>query len=369
MDMNALPPIAQLPPPSGASIAVSPHMTARQPKRMSRKQKAAVIVRLILNEKAEIPLTDLPEDLQISLTRQMGAMRHVDRATLSAVIAEFAVELDAMGLIFPDGIAAALNDLDGKISPHTAARLRKEAGVKHSGDPWTHIKSMPTNLLLPIVETESTEVAAVMLAKLSVAMAAELLGLLPGEKARRITYAISQTGSVTPDAVDRIGLSLASQLDTQPERAFEEGPVERVGAILNFSQAMTRDDMLDGLDETDKTFADQVRKAIFTFANIAARVETRDIPKIIREVDQAVLVIALASAEAAQGELAISSAFILENMSSRMADSLREEMGEAGKIKAKDGEEAMTAVVNAIREVEGRGEIVLILEEEEEEEE
>ncbi|MDQ7069689.1 MAG: FliG C-terminal domain-containing protein [Rhodobacterales bacterium] len=333
---------------------------------MTRKQKAAIIVRLILNEKAEVPLDGLPDEMQIALTRQMGAMRHVDRTTLANVIGEFAEELDAMGLIFPEGIAGALNDLDGKISPHTAARLRKEAGVKHSGDPWERIKGLSVDLLLPVLETESTEVAAVMLAKLNVATAAELLGKLPGAKARRITYAISLTGSVTPDAVDRIGLSLASQLDAQPELAFEEGPVERVGAILNFSPAVTRDDVLDGLDETDKMFADQVRKAIFTFANIPARIAPRDIPKVIREVDQALLVTALAAAS--EGDLAASADFILENMSGRMADSLREEMGEAGKIKAKDGEEAMTAVINAIREMEARGELLLVAEDDEEEE-
>lgn len=360
--MDALPPLlplAQLPPPMGSALS-------GVVKRMTRKQKAAIIVRLILNEEAEVPLADLPEEMQIALTRQMGAMRHVDRTTLASVIAEFAEELDAMGLIFPEGIAGALNDLDGKISPHTAARLRKEAGVKHSGDPWTRIKGMSTDLLLPIVETESTEVAAVMLAKLSVATAAELLGRLPGEKARRITYAISLTGAVTPDAVDRIGLSLASQLDAQPELAFDEDPVERVGAILNFSPAVTRDDVLDGLDETDKMFADKVRKAIFTFANIPARIAPRDIPKVIREVDQALLVTALAAAS--ETALVKSSDFILENMSGRMADSLREEMGEAGKIKAKDGEEAMTAVINAIREMEARGDLLLVAEEEEEEE-
>jgi flagellar motor switch protein FliG len=109
-----------------------------------------------------------------------------------------------------------------------------------------------------------------------------------------------------------------------------------------------------------------VRKAIFTFANIPARIAPRDIPKDIREVNQALLVIALAAASA--GNLVASADYILENMSSRMADSLREEMDEAGKIKAKDGEEAMSAAINAIREMEARGDLLLVAEEEEEEE-
>ena len=256
-------------------------------------------------------------------------------------------------------MAGALSALDGKISPQTAARLRKEAGVRQFGDPWKQICNAGVANLIPIIEQESIEVAAVVLSKLEVAQAAELLGKLPGDKARRITYAVSQTGAVTPDAVDRIGLSLAAQLHDVPETAFDSGPVERVGEILNYSPAATRDDVLVGLDETDQDFAALVRRAIFTFANIPERVNPTDVPKITREVDQAVLVMALAAST--EGELAEAAAFLLDNMSKRLGDGIREEMEELGKVKPKDGEDAMTEVVNAIRKLEASGEVTLIL--------
>ncbi|HKL05297.1 MAG TPA: FliG C-terminal domain-containing protein [Roseovarius sp.] len=335
--------------------------------RLSRRQKAAIIVRFLLNEGADIPLTDLPEQLQAQLTTQMGSMRYVDRSTLADVVAEFAAELEAMGLTFPRGVAGALTALDGRISPQTAARLRKEAGVRQFGDPWEQVRAAATDDLAKMITRESTEVAAVMLSKLDVARAAELLGRLPGDQARRITYAVSQTGAVTPEAVDRIGLALAAQLHDVPETAFDDGPVERVGAILNFSAAATRDDVLTGLDETDQDFAKLVRKAIFTFVHIPARVAAVDIPKIIREVDQAVLVTALASATDQGGDLAPAAEFILGNISNRMADALREEIQEQGRIKPREGETAMTEIVNAIRTLEARGEITLVSQEEEEE--
>jgi len=82
-----------------------------------------------------------------------------------------------------------------------------------------------------------------------------------------------------------------------------------------------------------------------------------DIPKLTREVDQKVLVTALASASA--GELGPAADFILDNMSKRMADALREEIQEIGAIKPRDGEDAMTQVVIAIRQLEAAGEITL----------
>lgn len=325
---------------------------------LSRRAKAAIVVRLLLNEGADIPLEDLPDELQEALTHQMGSMRLVDRDTLSAVVAEFADEIESIGLSFPPGIAGALDVLDGKISRQTALRLRKEAGVRQSGDPWARLKELSADKLLPVLQNESVEVAAVMLSKLPVPLAAELLGQLPGPQARRITYAVSLTGAVTPDAVDRIGLSLAMQLDAQPARAFDSDPVSRVGAILNSSSTLTRDDVLTGLDETDQGFANAVRKAIFTFANIPSRIARRDIPRILREVPPASLLTALAGAEAAgYGD---TMAFILDNMSGRMADQLREDIKDAGKVKAAEAEEAMSEVVRTIRQMESTGNLLLV---------
>lgn len=330
--------------------------------RLSRAQKAAIIVRFLLNEGADVPLTDLPEALQAQLTTQMGSMRYVDRDTLREVVEEFTAELDGLGLTFPRGVAGALSALDGRISPQTAHRLRKEAGVRQFGDPWEQVRAADADALLDILQGESIEVAAVLLSKLDVTRAAELLGRLPGPLARRITYAVQQTAKATPEAVDRIGLSLAAQLHQLPKGAFDKGPVERVGAILNYSQQATRDDVLTGLDETDQDFAKLVRRAIFTFANIPERINPLDAAAITRELGREDLATAMAAALQAEDERMQAGAnFILDNMSKRMADALRDEIAEQGTISPKDGEAAMNEVVNVIRRLEADGEIKLVV--------
>lgn len=337
--------------------------TAGAPQSLSARAKAAIVVRLLVDGGADIPLEELPDELQTTLTHQMGAMRRVDRATLASVVDEFIEELDRIGLTFSGGMAGALDTLEGKISRETAARLRKEAGVKSKGDPWARLRDLGAEALLPVLENESTEIAAVLLSKLSVPLAAELLGQLPGPQARRIAYAVSLTSGIRPEAVERIGLSLATQLDSKPDAAFDEGPVERVGAILNSATSLTRDDVLTGLDETDAGFASAVRKAIFTFGNIAERIAPRDIPRILRVIDQAVLVTALGGAENAGFEK--SRDFILDNMSKRMADQIREEMSDIGTPKRADAETAMSDIVAVIRKMEQDGELLLVVDEEE----
>jgi flagellar motor switch protein FliG len=111
----------------------------------------------------------------------------------------------------------------------------------------------------------------------------------------------------------------------------------------------------------DPTFGESVRKAIFTFADIPARLAIADVPKVLRDIDQTDLVRALASATEMGGLLALAVAHLLDNMSTRMADNLREEMSEAGKIKQSDAEAAQTAVVTAIRAAADAGTITLNL--------
>ncbi|MGB0662031.1 MAG: flagellar motor switch protein FliG [Mangrovicoccus sp.] len=349
--------------PSLASTG-APALPATKPPQLTKRRKAAIIVRILLNSGVELDLTDLPEAMQIDLTHEMGSLRQIDRATLESVVEEFIGDLENVGATFPGGLVGALNALDGKISPATANRIRKQAGVPQYADPWGYLAGVDTSKLLELIEQESNEIAAVVMSKLPVGKAAELLGLLPGDKARRITYAVSMTGTIDPKTVDTIGSALVGQLDGQPSSAFSDGPVARVGAILNSSPAATREDVLGGLEEDDKEFADEVRKAIFTFSNIADRIDVRDIPKVTRAVDQGILVTALAGAT---GNDAKSVDFILNNMSQRMAQQLRDEMQDAGKIKAKDAEEAMGTVVAAIREMEAAGELILLSDEDDEE--
>lgn len=330
---------------------------------LSRKQKAAIIVRFLLNEGAELELTNLSDDHQSDLTYLMAEMGYIDRGTLSDVLMEFAHELESIGLSFPNGISGALNVLEGKISPLTAARLRKEAGVRVAGQPWQRIQALPVSDLVELLSTESIEVSAVLISKLNVDKAATLLSQLPGDKARRITHTMSMTNHIGPEAVDRIGLTLACQIDDRPPRAFNDGPENRLGAILNNSTIATRDDILTSLDETDADFAIKVRKTIFTYAHIHKRVKKLDVPAVLRDIDQGDLITAMAYAT--EGDLGQSTQFMLENISNRLADQLREGIEERGKVKLAEAEPAMAEITKTVRELVDIGDIELLVPEDE----
>ncbi len=342
----------------GGSMAGSMGGSMDRPRaQLSGKAKAAIVVRLLLNEGADIPIEELPDELQMELTQQMGKMRIIDRETLYAVASEFAELLDNVGLTFPNGLAGALTAMDGKISRLTASRLRKEAGVRQFGNPWDRLKQLSPEDLASLAEAESTEVAAVLLSKLDTAKAAQMLAALPGPVARRIAYAVSHTGNVTPETVDRIGLSLAAQVEARPDLAFDSTPGQRVGAILTEAAAAKRDEVLTALEEEDQEFATDVRKAIYTYGLIAQRVKPLDVPKLMRVLAQQDLVTAIAFAT--DEEDVASSEFLLDNMSNRMATNIREEVAERGKVRRADGEAAFGLIVSAMRDLVASGEIEL----------
>ena len=264
---------------------------------INHRKKAAIVVSLLLQNGADMPLSQLPGDLQTDLTHQMAQLRLVDQKTLKAVIDEFTRELNSIGLSASGGLERTLTLLEGKISKSTINQLRKDAGVQLVANPWARIKALKTSDLLPFVQNESVEVSAVIMSKLDVQKAAEILSQLPGDQARSISYAISMTYNVTPASMDRIGQSLIAQMDNQPERVFEKSPAERIGMILTVTSQKIRDEVLSGLGKTNQAFADMVRQSVFTFDDISERLSAKDIPQIIRSIDHEDLVKGLSHAK------------------------------------------------------------------------
>lgn len=331
---------------------------------LTPRQKAAIIVRVLLAEGEDISLEGLPVEAQDALAREMAAMGLVDRETRDAVLGEFCDALEAVGVTFPGSMDGTLEILGARISRDASDRLRRLAALSGRSDPWERIVSLPVAHLAALAQSEAVEMAAVMFARLPVPKAAEAFGKLPAELARQIAYAMSLTGNIEAPAMRRIGMALVQAAEALPRPALDGGPVEKVGAILNFTPAATRDAVLEGLDQDDAAFAEGVRKAIFTWANIPMRIDPRDVPRILRAVDQPVLVKAMAGAK---GVNAATVPFLLGALSSRMADGLREEIEGIGRVTAADAEAAMAEVVAAIRAMEAAGDLFLIAGEAEEE--
>jgi flagellar motor switch protein FliG len=324
---------------------------------LTAPQKAAVIVRLLLSQDVYPGIDRLTHAHQADLTRAMSTLGPISKETLQGVVQEFTRRLDALALAAPHDLPGALSLLEPYISQIARDGLKAEADAGDSSDPWTKLAMMEADRLRPLLLTENAEVCAILLSKISVAKAASLLSNIPPERAHVIAHAVALTATVTPEMAGRIGESLLRQIQTAPRSAFSSSAVDRVGAILNAITGSARDELLDGITNIDEGFGNDVRRAIFTFEHIPRRVDPGDVPRILRKLETDVMVTALASG---MKEAPLTVEFLLENMSKRLAEQMRDEAEAMILPRGDEGEAAMAQVVTAIRALEEEGELRLI---------
>lgn len=329
-------------------------------RQLTKRQKAAVIVHLLISGGVDPGLKDLPPEQQRRIVSDMMSLRFVDRATLAATVAEFASELDDVGLHFPRDPAKLLAALDGKLALETIEAIMADMtdGSGGSGEgSWAHVATLDPAALLALIAEESDEVSAILLSKLTPDRAAGLLAELPEDRREAVALAFARTEAVTPSAVSRIGLALGLQSASAPATAFADDPVSRVGAILNAAVSGVRNDILERIDAGDPDFGARVRAAIFTFENVPDRIDPRDLPRILRGLDNSQVVAMLGGAPASAQT---SVEFVLSNISSRLADQMRDEITERGTIPEDEVEAAMGAFVAEVRRMEEAGELTLL---------
>ena len=319
-------------------------------------QKAAIIVRVLLAEGVQTPVSALPPDMQATLTQTLGSMRLVDRATMLAVVEEFIQTLEQVGVSFPDGLEAALSLLGGSLDANATRQLRALTRGNGQDDPWTALDLASDDTLLAILRAESQVVGAVLLSKLGTDKAARLLHALPADQASALALGIARTADIAPGMVARIGATLAEQINARPPRAFVAPPGKRMGEILNAATATLRDDLLAQIAQGDQGYADGVRQAIFTFHDIPDRLAPGDVPALMRAHPPEDMVTLIA---AARPEDSAAITFLLDNMSKRGADALRDDAEAVTRPDARTVDAAMNAIAARIRSMANAEEITL----------
>ncbi|GAB5445689.1 FliG C-terminal domain-containing protein [Gymnodinialimonas sp.] len=327
------------------------------PRRMGPQQKAAVIVRLLLGQGVSPGVQRLAPHHQTRIAHIIAGLGTIDRKTLAEIVREFTFLIDNLALSFPDGLEETLTLLEPHLSQNALSALKTDAERSEGHDPWARVAKQPVEILAPLLESESAEVCAVLLSKLTVAKAAALLADMPEDRGEILAHTVALTETITPELVERIGVHIAQVLEAIPPQAFVKTAAERVGAILNSTPQATREKMLDGLNTRDAPFAKEVRKSIFSFNHIPVRVDPTDVPIIVRKADPQSIIVAFAAGLTAAP---LSVEFLLENMSKRLAEQMRDEAEGLGTPKPEEGEAAMADLISTIRDLEASGELKLL---------
>ena len=103
----------------------------------------------------------------------------------------------------------------------------------------------------------------------------------------------------------------------------------------------------------DQELADEIRKRMFVFEDIIT-MDDRSVQRFLRDCDSRDLVLALK----ATNEEVANKLFV--NMSSRVAQNIRDDLEITNNVRMKDVEEAQQRIVSVIRDLEEKGEIIIL---------
>ena len=330
----------------------------RGPAALSRAEKAAIILGVLGSEAAATLLEQLDEACHRNFASAMARLERIDAETASAVIREFLAELEASEMKISGGLDRARDMLQDFMNEATLERILDDAEQPSIHNVWQKLVKVDEGALAEFLDREHPQTAAVVVNRLAPDHAARVLGRLPPDKACEIVMGLTRASGLAPSVVEAIGVSVSRDfLANQRQDGRKYTPADRIGAIMNYAAGDVRHTVLNFLGRAEPALLTQVRSKMFTFQDIPERIEKRDVTAIVRAVPNEVLLQALAGAADNAPE---TREFILANISSRVSEQLRKELGEMGTVKVRIAEEAQTGIIKAIRDLETAGTLKLI---------
>ena len=131
------------------------------------------------------------------------------------------------------------------------------------------------------------------------------------------------------------------------------GGVDYVASVMNNLDRTSEKNIFDGLSGYDQELADEIRKRMFVFEDIIT-MDDRSVQRFVRDCDPRDLVLAL---KASNADVANK---LFTNMSSRMAQNIKDDLEITSNVRMKDVEEAQQRIVGIIRSLEEKGEIIIL---------
>ena len=332
---------------TSATATPTPRLAAAD---ITGARKAAVLLLSMSTDQAAAMLRRLPEREVEEILSEVARLDDIEPTVIDAVFADFATIATA----HRHGAAGGAELARRLLSATVGAERAEEMGATIFGRrPFEFLSTLEPRLSAGFLADEHPQTIALVLSNVPSELAADLLRSLPAGFRRDVAVRIATLDRTSPEVLDLIEAHLAERFATvtvDDQRAV--GGISALVDLLNRSDDETERAVVEGLREVDEGLADRVRAAMFSFDDLVV-LGDREVQQVLRNVDSKDLAIALKGAlEAVQDK-------ILRNLSSRAADTLREEIELLGRVRMAAITEARASVMKVVRELEEQGQIVL----------
>lgn len=131
------------------------------------------------------------------------------------------------------------------------------------------------------------------------------------------------------------------------------GGVDYVADVMNNLDRASEKSIFDQLSTYNQELAEEIRKRMFVFEDIVS-MDDRSVQRFVRDCDAKDLVLALKGANSGVANK------IFANMSTRMAQSIRDDLEVTINVRMRDVEAAQQRIVGIIRDLEEKNELIIL---------
>ncbi|MGG3962306.1 flagellar motor switch protein FliG, partial [Geobacillus stearothermophilus] len=287
---------------------------------LTGRQKAAILLISLGPDVSASIYKHLSEEDIEKLTLEISNVRQVAAEQKEEVLEEFRQLALAQDYIAQGGIAYAKEVLEKALGPDKAMNIINRLTSALMVRPFDFARKADPMQLLNFIQHEHPQTIALILSYLDPAQAGQILSALPQEMQADVARRIALMDSTSPEIISEVEQILERRLSATVMQDYTQtGGIEAVVEVLNQVDRSTERTILEALEIQDPELAEEIKKRMFVFEDIVT-LDNRAIQRVIREVDNNDLMLALKVASDEVKEI------VFRNMSTRMAETFKEEM-------------------------------------------
>lgn len=322
------------------------------PQNLTGPQKAAVFL-LIMGEKfATAVFRKMTENEIKKVAGIMAEIEHIPGEVLAAVSEAFIAGFRQEDQVLVPGDNFIQEAITQALDPKTAEVIVNHIRAKRQELPFKWSREVDREALAERIKNEHPQTIAMILSYLPPEISSEILMTVPDEQKGDIAMRIANLGQVPSEVVKAVDQALQSDLSNLDNAAAAAGGLEKLVQILGGVDRATEDTVLESIEDERNELANEIREMMFVFEDLA-QIDDRGIREILKKVESQQLVLAMKTASEEM------KAKILNNLSSRAAEMLKEDLEVMGPVRLAEVEQAQQQIVRAAKELEAEGAIVL----------
>lgn len=312
------------------------------PKRIAGPVKAAILIHALGRPLSNILLKRLSESEKELINNHLSQIRTISPEVVEQVAKEFAL------------IAQRYKSKSSRsVSAKSAQTEYGSDDLNAEGSGLKALSTLSAEEIYDLIRNEQPQTIAIILVHLNTRLASDVIAKLPDEIKTEVSMRIVNLDKVTAAIVDEVNETLKDILKTKRNAISRvTGGVDRLAEILNQTDEISSELILNEMEEVDMEMAAQIKQRMFVFEDIIL-VDDRGVQKLLRKVETMELAIALKAASEEVKEK------IFKNMSERAGEMLKEEIEDMGPVRMKEVEDSQQNITNIIQEMETKGELII----------